>query len=255
MRISKSYFLAFALILFASVNLANAENYALQFDGNDEVVIPNHSSLSFPSTSNHTIELWFKYTGTRSVYHILGKRGGCGHSALNYQIARDSNGLLHTNSCYDVVSAGVNPPQNEWIHMAVTYDGEILRLYLNGNLQVATLFTYSCETTDPLRFGTSGTCSIYQRFIGFIDEVRIWNITRTPEEIANSYNRIINPSTSGLVGYWNFDEDLIDQNVYDSSPLNNNGTMGATLSSGADDPTRVISDAPLLTLDHDAKVV
>jgi hypothetical protein len=176
-------------------------------------------------------------------------------AAMNYQIARDSNGLLHTNSCYDVVSAGVNPPQNEWIHMAVTYDGEILRLYLNGNLQVATLFTYGCETTDPLRFGTSGTCSIYQRFIGFIDEVRIWNITRTPEEIANSYNRIINPSTSGLVGYWNFDEDLTDQNVYDSSPLNNNGTMGATLSAGADDPTRIVSDAPLLTLDHDAAVV
>jgi hypothetical protein len=94
MRISKSYFLAFALILFASVNLvnfANAENYALQFDGNDEVVIPNHSSLSFPSTSNHTIELWFKYTGSRSVYHILGKRGGCSHSAMKAtNLSRDN---------------------------------------------------------------------------------------------------------------------------------------------------------------------
>lgn len=253
MRISKFYFLASLFLLFVSVSLANAENYALQFNGNDEVVIPHHSSLSFPNTSNHTIELWFKYTGSRSVYHILGKRVGTSHSAMNYQIARDGNGLLHTNSCYDVVSAGVNPPQNQWLHMAVTYDGAILRLYLNGEIKVTTPFTYGCENTTTLQIGASG--SYYGKFIGFIDEVRIWNVTRTEEEIANSYNRIIPPNTPGLVGYWNFDEELDDQNVYDGSSLANNGTLGASLSVGADDPTRVLSDAPLLTLDHDASVV
>jgi hypothetical protein len=239
--------------VFVDQKLASSGvNYALQFDGSDQVVIPHSNSISFSSTSNYTYELWFMQTANPSIYHLLSKRSDCGHSELNYQLARDWNALFHAGSCSSPVSTNYDPPINEWVHVSVTYDGSMLKIYLNGQIKVAAPYTMGCITTAPLRIGAGGTCG--QGMIGYIDEVRMWNVTRTAEEIANTYNRTINPNTPGLVGYWNFDEDEADQNVYDSSQLGNNGTLGASLSVGSDDPVRVVSTAPLIALDHDASI-
>ena len=81
-------------------------------------------------------------------------------------------------------------------------------------------------------------------FHGLLDDVRLWNVARSPEEIAANYNRLIDPSTSGLVGYWNFDE-ASGQDIFDATSNNNDGILGATVAVGTDDPTRVLSTAPI----------
>ncbi|MBI1805536.1 MAG: T9SS type A sorting domain-containing protein [Ignavibacteria bacterium] len=229
---------------------------AMYFDGDDEVVIPHASSLSFSPASTFTVELWFMPTQPRSIYHLLGKRNLCTENLCNYQIARDPPSLLSLDSGGDIGSSAVDPPLNEWLHFAMTYGDSILNLYVNDSLVVTMPFVITGENTVPLRLGnTSDNCPIAQRFLGLIDEVRIWDVVRTPDQIRCYYNRIIPPSTPGLIGYWNFDGDSSGQVVGDASPYNHNGSLGADTLIGSDDPIRIVSSAPIATLNHDAAVV
>ena len=41
---------------------------------------------------------------------------------------------------------------------------------------------------------------------GRISDLRIWNVARTPEEIAANYTNRLVGNEAGLVGYWRLDE-------------------------------------------------
>ena len=66
-------------------------------------------------------------------------------------------------------------------------------------------------------------------YVGQIDEVRIWNIARTEEQIRADMNRQLKGDEPGLVGYWKFDEASNNSEgediITDSSPNNNSGKL------------------------------
>jgi hypothetical protein len=78
-------------------------------------------------------------------------------------------------------------PTNTWSHLAISYDGAMLRLYLNGllvsNAPETSLITTS---TSPLFIGGDQTMGQY--FNGRIDEVRIYNRGLTAAEIQADMN-------------------------------------------------------------------
>src|SRR5207249_9969734 len=95
-----------------------------------------------------------------------------------------------------------------WRHVAATLNGatHVLTLYLNGvRVGQSTLTTTSAGNTQPLSIGRSGAVS-GNYWKGLIDDVRIWNVARTPEQIALLYHIELNNPPSGLVGNWKFDE-------------------------------------------------
>jgi gliding motility-associated-like protein len=89
-------------------------------------------------------------------------------------------------------------------HIAAVYDGQAAYLYINGCLvnQIAAtgnLFTNNANLGIGYRSNNS------EHLRGFFDEVRIWNVARTREQIAaDMYGPIAAPQT-GLVAYYNFD--------------------------------------------------
>ncbi len=103
-------------------------------------------------------------------------------------------------------------PLDTWTHVAVTYDGRSdVRFYLNGeavpanapsdDAVFAPLVGPAISTLrDDLYFGQNreGT----RGFEGRLDELRIWERVRTPEEINQVYDRPLHGFEPGLVGYW-----------------------------------------------------
>jgi len=70
----------------------------------------------------------------------------------------------------------------------------------------ATTITYN-EGTN-LRLGTrTASCNGYfeSSFNGNLDEVSLWNITLTAEDIQNNMNTSLGGDEDGLAGYWKFD--------------------------------------------------
>src|SRR4030067_2841128 len=73
-------------------------------------------------------------------------------------------------------------PLNTWTHLAATYDGGTMRLYVDGVEVASRAQTGLIQTsTNPLQIGGD---SIYgQYFQGMIDEIRVYNVALTAAHI------------------------------------------------------------------------
>ena len=67
---------------------------------------------------------------------------------------------------------------NTWTHLATTYDGTTLRLYVNG-VQVASTARRGRSPPPPARLQIGGDAIFGQYFAGRIDEVRVYNAALT----------------------------------------------------------------------------
>jgi hypothetical protein len=78
-----------------------------------------------------------------------------------------------------------------WTHLAATYDGRILRVYVNGT-QVGSITTSGGNlgtSTGALRIG--GNTIWGEFFNGTIDDVRIYNRALSAAEINNLKNLVL----------------------------------------------------------------
>ena len=81
---------------------------------------------------------------------------------------------------------------NTWTHVAATYNGTQIQLYINGGLVSSTPATGAIQTTTtPLRIG--GNTYSTEFFQGLIDEVRIYNRALSAAEILSDMNTPIVP--------------------------------------------------------------
>lgn len=99
---------------------------------------------------------------------------------------------------------------NTWTHVAMTYDGLVLRTYINGQLDATTFVNQIIGTTpDPLQIGHDVEWD--RTPDGSIDDVRIWSVARSQTQIESS---MLNPSsTVGLKARWTFDGGSLNDSV------------------------------------------
>src|SRR5262249_4568408 len=143
-------------------------------------------------TNGMTVEAWVRpaTTSTDWTAAVLKERGTTGLAYALY--ANDGPnqppaGYINRAGT-DVEAAGTSVlPLNTWSHLAVTYDGSNIRLYVNG-AQVGTKAQTGNinSSTAPLRFGGDSVWGEY--FNGLIDEVRVYNIALTAAQIQTDMN-------------------------------------------------------------------
>ena len=87
----------------------------------------------------------------------------------------------------DTLVQSTNYNQNEWVHIAATYDGSVIRLYLNGQSDTTNTVTMAIPTsTGGIEIGRYSSNSNTQ-YTERIDEPRIYNRALTSTEINNNY--------------------------------------------------------------------
>jgi len=173
---------------------------------NDVVSIPSNQTLKLTKFS---VASWFKTTSNFGDLAIMVNKGGHGTDTsgnnLNYGIwmtsAEKVEGGFETSSGANRFVASQNSYNNgQWHHGVVTFDGSILRLYVDG-VQVPTTFSTSSipETAGnhPLKIGANSRIAS-NLFTGSIDEVGVWSRALTTTEIANLMNNGVF-ATNGLV--------------------------------------------------------
>jgi hypothetical protein len=109
-----------------------------------------------------------------------------------------------------------------WYHVAAVKSGATRKLYVNGKeVSLTGTPVVVATNSNALRIG----CYFeMQYFHGMIDEVRIWNVARTPEQIQESMMNTLTGSETGLALY--FRNDYYEGTMtYDLSPNANNGTL------------------------------
>lgn len=203
----------------------------LSFDGKDDkVTIPYNTSLDLDYI---TIEAWIymtTYTQAQAASH---------HIILN----KESSYELGVKADTGELQAAIKPnwswygtmqvPLNEWVHVAVTWDGTYLKLYVNGQEEIITPVSTGVitDTTNGLGIGARGIATDgtggNSFFTGKMRDVRLWNYARTKQEIINSIQGI-GGNESGLVGCWLLHEGsgTIANDI--SANVNNATIYGAT---------------------------
>lgn len=124
--------------------------------------------------------------------------------------------------------------KNVWYHVAMTYDGSMLKLYINGDSVNSGADNISIGTGST-GFYTGGGSN--ESLEGLMDELRLWNITRTQAEIQSTMNSTLAGNESGLAGYWKFDEAAgatiaVDATINHNDLLVQNGATFVTSSFG-----------------------
>jgi len=150
---------------------------AIDFDGiNDRVNVSYSDNLNI--TGPFTIEAWFKVN--ISARQSIVTRGMAVDNRTNYRLTINSTGYLKFWISNGTIQAIGKTPiaLNQWYHVSGTYNGTVMKLFVNGILDdskniIGTLIT---DNSD-LYIGGQETGGGF--FNGTIDEVRILNIQRT----------------------------------------------------------------------------
>ena len=155
---------------------------ALSFDGTSSwVTIADANSLDL--TTGMTIEAWVSPSSGTAWRAVVLKEtsGGLAYALYSANNGSRPAGYVHTTT--DVGVAGTAAvPLSTWTHLALTYDGATLRMYVNGILVKSGSASGAVVTSSgPLRIGGDSVWGEY--FRGLIDEVRIYNRALTGGEI------------------------------------------------------------------------
>jgi hypothetical protein len=160
---------------------------ALTYDGvNDWVTVAHSQSLNL--TSGVTMEAWV-YPATVSGYRtaIIKEQT----NGLTYALypgngnARPSAHIFTTTELQQQGPASL--PVNAWSHVAATWDGTTLRLYVNGTQTASRALAGTMATsTRPLRFG--GNAVWPEWFRGRLDEIRIYDRALTAAQVQSDMN-------------------------------------------------------------------
>jgi hypothetical protein len=157
---------------------------ALSFDGvNDRVTVPDSNSLDL--TTGMTLMAWVRPTAAGGTWRtVVAKDAGTTLSYVLYSNRNTNvpNSELFIGGRLRFVNGTAQLPLNTWTHLASTYDGTTLRLFVNGAQVATTAFAGSITTsTGPLVIGGNSVWSEW--FAGSLDEVRVYNRPLTAGQI------------------------------------------------------------------------
>ncbi len=233
---SKANTIKHLLFLLLSISLVRvgAQN-ALHFDGIDDKVDCGNSSAANITGTAITLEAWIyaeswqaniwegniinkEQNGPNNGYMLRVGEGG----KINFNLGGGSSWNEH-NTPNPVLTL------NTWYHLAATYDGSYMRLYLDGQIIDSMARNISIASTNTNL--TIGSHNSYNRYFdGKIEEVRIWEVARTAQEIRQNMNGSLCGDEAGLRAYYKFDQGVAGGNNTSVLTLTDElGTSNGTL--------------------------
>ncbi len=180
--------------------LAQVDNvYSMEFDGtNDYIDAGNDSTLNI--SGDLTISAWVNISTHKDFNGIISKISS---TDRNYEILVRTTGQV---SFYTMTSGNLNfttstttIPVNTWTHVVVTVESGVAngtKFYFNGIQDATTGIHTVAGNTANANIGRRTTNAFYMN--GKIDEVSIFNVELTAQEVQNIYNATETGKTADL---------------------------------------------------------
>lgn len=244
-----------ASITTAQVNNGSSDNCGIAsmsvspsaFDCNDVALAacsPNSVSITgsgsfidmgnqpaFNITSAITMEAWVNPAQHKPIAAVVSKFGDVlNNDAYTIQVR---NGVPHAfirspqGVWHDAVSS-IAIPTNQWSHVAGTFDGTTIRIYVNGVQTGSKAYLGPINVSNAtFKIGASSVLLPTQSWNGLIDEVAIWNTARSAADILATFNKCYFGNETGLVAYYKL-ETSNGSTAVDKTANGLNGTFNNT---------------------------
>ena len=156
---------------------------ALKFDGSsDYLAVPDSDSLDI-NGDQLSIVAWINGESWSLAKHIVRKIADEEASPIYvFRVQPDQvRAILSTSAGNTTIQGATVLPTNEWVHVALAYDGGEARIYVNGELDVSSNVSGEItQSNNELRIGLGDPAGYFH---GTIDDVRIYNKALTQEGI------------------------------------------------------------------------
>lgn len=174
----------------------------VSFDGVDDKIALSNLNVSTTSGDKTTVEFWMYWDGNSGDFPFS-------FAAYDLWLYNSSFGFNTFNSdLYGISSSGLS---NKWVHVAAIFNnGDVTQnvLYIDGIEQSLSQLIGTPSGTEVVSatatIGGHAT-DIYNYFTGEIDELRIWNGSRTANEIRENMCRTLTGNETNLLAYYNMD--------------------------------------------------
>jgi hypothetical protein len=171
---------------------------------NQEIYIPFNASFNskFITVAAWVYPITYGWAGNTPDYSVIINRFQDGYSNPNGQVwtltcqtSKIEAGILNASSANNqsgtLVASPAPIPLNKWSHVAITYDGNILKLYINGELiqSKTSGIVLNTNGSSGISIGESNQANgFWNPFNGKIDDVVIYGRALTESEMKSLFN-------------------------------------------------------------------
>lgn len=233
----KPLLLSFAAVLFAvqlQAQTPAGNSFYLDYPswnaGTKPAVYFNCGTNNILNTGNElTMEVWIRMYNSTWNQKIMGKVTPNFDNGYLMGVQLGQNYSEVWNPTLNTIQAGSTPVDSAWVHFATTFgSGGQMIAYVNGEPVTGLPLTGNAiaASTNPFIIGLAPWDLVNFQSFGQIDEIRIWSIVRTQDDIKATMHKHLQGTEAGLVAYWDFNQSS-GNNLPDLTGNGNNGTMSS----------------------------
>tara|TARA_R110002049_G_scaffold29808_1_gene101546 strand:+ start:324 stop:3695 length:3372 start_codon:yes stop_codon:yes gene_type:complete len=206
------YFEGTKYITFGSTAITAEMPRAVSFDRTDMYLTAG--DVNDLANTDYTISAWVKRDASDENFDIISKRNYYNENT-NLDSGSDANGNYTHGYAFrinkdnkfmmvwrdpedttnNILQTSATIPENEWHHIAATFNAanNMTSLYVDGHLEARddTLDPINIPSDAHFMIGAAHHIKRQQKFGGSIDEVRIWNVTLSEDQIRYIMNQEI----------------------------------------------------------------
>lgn len=202
----------------------NTHSLDLESSSSQYASISQASAPNLAILGSQTWEAWVRPESIGSFQYVMGRVNSGASLFSTLVISNTGNPYFELNGLSaNTGASGITLVAGQTYHVAGVYDATAgkIRLYVNGLLvRDVTVTGTVADTVSSFSIGRGGDYN-GNYADGLVDDVRVWNVARTSQQIKDNIFQDVAGQT-GLQGYWKLDNSYADSsgNGYTLSPGN-----------------------------------
>lgn len=172
---------------------------SVYFDGTDDYIdVGNFKELN---SSEFTVSAWIKRSPGSGNKTIFSKRDATYTQGYDAKITWGGNfEMSWINGTKQTITGTTYIPENEWHHVSLIFDNGTANLYIDGVLDQTASLSSPVSTSESFIIAGAGKTSTTDLFIGNIDEVRVWDVALTIDQLRYIMNQEIEENATFVDG-------------------------------------------------------
>ena len=173
---------------------------SVYFDGSNDYIDMNNRLHLNPS--GFTVSAWVKRDPRNSgTVSIVSKRDDTFRHGYDLRLLNTNQiEIIWKNGSDQSLISNASIPFNEWHHIAAIYNGNELAIYIDGVFDKTEQKTAPIPSNNSFYIGAAGNNVPKQYFNGHIDEVRLWDIPLSVDQMRFIMNQEITENAGQVMG-------------------------------------------------------